>query len=181
MRQCVFYIIGFLFFLSAQAGTQEKYADAGTSREKKTKQKHDWKSVTLLFNLKDEIGESKYNILQNAESIRFSEIVLKKIENTENEYGRILEEHKNVAVEEAFDLLHHFKEDCNYMMSVKTTTVFDPRYQIEMSYQEEKLYLMIDMKHSMVSYINNEGQVLLEVSDQLIVWTNNFIDKLKAE
>lgn len=114
------------------------------------------------------LQEKNFNILKEANTIVDYEIRKQLLEGTKDEYSNKLFLKDTLSQTDTKMLLLLLKNDNSYDWStIPAETEFEPAKQLLIKSEAGRLTLMIDKEFTRMSFINLEGQKLINLSEEL--------------
>jgi hypothetical protein len=120
------------------------------------------------------LEDKNFNILLNTKTIIGYEIRQQLIEGTENEYSNKLFLKDTLSKPLVANLIGRLTNDSSYNWNIlPENVIFEPKNQFLLKSETGRLTLLIDKSYKHISFINLEGQRIVNLSDEFAAFLKN--------
>lgn len=117
------------------------------------------------------LEDKNFNILLNTTTIVEYEIRKQLIEGTTDEYSNKVFLKDSLSQKSTTDFIGYLINDSSYNWNTSSKDVLlEPKYQFQLKSETGRLTLLIDKNYEHLGFINLEGQRIVRLSDDFIVF-----------
>jgi len=127
--------------------------------------------------IEEVLGIAKWEEITNTKSINIFRIDSVLVDTDKNEHGRKLVKLNSVSTNNISSFLETIKNKNNYPVLSLEKTGFNPTYLFEFCAEKCELSLLFDHKNNKLSFINLDGQKIVDLSKELTDYLSNTIIK----